>query len=244
MANDLYHNYFLNRGCDPTIYSNYKIPIYLEGILPKDFNARILDIGCGFGQLLRALKERGYKNLSGVDLCPEAVDYCQKQGLDVQKIKSLQEHAQQSTVREYDFVIMSHVLEHMEKDKIIFTLKLIRDVLLKQDGRLLVMVPNAQSNTGCYWAYEDFTHHTLFTAGSLAFCLRSAGFEEISFLDPQGIAGNGLLKRAIKSILLKAYEINYIFWNKVTSSAFHQASPRIFTFEVKALTWNKGINNR
>lgn len=43
------------------------------------------------------------------------------------------------------------------------------------------MMPNAQSNTDCYWAYEDFTHYTLFIAGSLLYVLREAGFTNIEF---------------------------------------------------------------
>lgn len=48
------------------------------------------------------------------------------------------------------------------------------------------MVPNAQSYTGAYWRYEDFTHNIMFTAGSSTYVLRSAGFENIEFLDPDG----------------------------------------------------------
>ena len=38
-----------------------------------------------------------------------------------------------------------------------------------------------QLNTDCYWAYEDFTHYTLFIAGSLLYVLREAGFTNIEF---------------------------------------------------------------
>lgn len=82
---------------------------------------------------------------------------------------------------------MSHVLEHLPKDMIIPVLQKIRDSLLNKDGELCIMVPNAMSNTNCYWAYEDFTHNTLFTPGSLLFVLREAGFSDITFLDPDGL---------------------------------------------------------
>lgn len=239
MANDLYRSYFSHRGCDSASYQGCKLPAYFIDIVPRDKDARILDIGCGFGQVLSALKAMGYRNLTGVDLSLEAVAHCQKQGLDVQQIQSLEEYSREIAGRPYDLVIMSHVLEHIEKHKIIPTLRLVRDVFLKEGGRLLVMVPNAQSNTGSYWAYEDFTHHTLFTAGSLAFCLKSAGFEEIDFLDPQGLEGNSFVTRVVKAVLLKVYEMNYAFWNKVTSSSFHQPSLRIFTYELKALAHSR-----
>ena len=62
-----------------------------------------------------------------------------------------------------DVIIMSHVLEHFPKDNIIPTLKKAYNIL-NPNGKLIVSVPNAQSNTGSYWAYEDFTHSTLFTS--------------------------------------------------------------------------------
>src|SRR2546430_15980279 len=39
--------------------------------LPADRGAAILDVGCGFGGLLMHLRDRGYTNLSGVDVSPE-----------------------------------------------------------------------------------------------------------------------------------------------------------------------------
>ncbi|MBL0306338.1 MAG: hypothetical protein IPQ25_09965 [Chitinophagaceae bacterium] len=81
---------------------------------------------------------------------------------------------------------MSHVLEHIEKEKIIDTLIHIRKNLLKKGGVFLLMVPNAQSYTGAYWRYEDFTHNIMFTAGSCIYVLKAAGFENIEFIDPDG----------------------------------------------------------
>ncbi|MGC9101323.1 MAG: hypothetical protein ACP5HC_08750 [Caldisericum sp.] len=56
------------------------------------------------------------------------------------------------------------------------------------------MVRNVQSNTGAYWAYEDFSHFTLFTSGSIYYVLKMAGFDEI-------------MKRLVKKLirLIKGY---------------------------------------
>jgi hypothetical protein len=97
------------------------------------------------------------------------------------------------------------------------------------------MVPNAQSNTGAYWAYEDFTHHTLFTTGSIYYVLKSAGFDSIEFLDPQGTSNSGFAIKIIKRLFLKVYKLKKLFWNKVTSSSYHEPSPEIFTYELKVL---------
>ena len=130
---------------------------------------------------------------------------------------------------------MSHLLEHIPKNEMIETLRLIREHLLSEMGQLFVAVPNAMSNTGAYWAYEDFSHETLFTSGSLLFVLRAAGFKNILFLDPNGTAGSVSLIRWIKLALLFLYKLNFNFWNVVTDSAFHRPSPQILSYELKAL---------
>ena len=103
---------------------------------------------------------------------------------------------------------------------------------------LLIMVPNAQSNTGCYWAYEDFTHTTLFTAGSLYFVLKAAGFDTVQFLDPDGLVGSRPGFKQPRAFFLFIYKMNIRFWNLVTASSFHQPSPQIFSYELKALAKN------
>jgi 2-polyprenyl-3-methyl-5-hydroxy-6-metoxy-1,4-benzoquinol methylase len=184
--------------------------------------------------MLISLRKEGYTDISGIDISPEAIEYCSANSLNVELISDISSYVANSK-SEYDFIIMSHVLEHLEKPDIIPTLRLIRMNLIREGGALIVMVPNAQSNTGCYWAYEDFTHHTLFTAGSLYFVLKSAGFESVKFLDPDGLEGSMLFIRWLKKFLLFFYKLNKNFWNIVTNSSFHRPSPQIFTYELKAI---------
>ena len=176
----------------------------------------------------------GYTRLQGVDVASEAVDRCRQQGLDVELIANLEEYCGKHEPA-YDFIVMSHVIEHLPKDRIIVTLQAIRSRLMKSGASLLVAVPNAQSNTGCYWAYEDFTHSTLFTAGSLQYVLKAAGFESVTFLDPEGLWDTRPATRWLKKLLLGLYKARTTFWNKVTTSSFHKPSPAIFTYELKAI---------
>jgi 2-polyprenyl-3-methyl-5-hydroxy-6-metoxy-1,4-benzoquinol methylase len=229
------NSYFKNRNIDPDFYQGFTIPSYLTKILPKDLNIRILDIGCGFGQMLSALGEVGYKNLVGIDISAEAVSSCIARNLKVIKINDIIDYATSYGEEKFAFIIMSHVLEHIEKDKIIKSLKAVRENLLAKNGQMVVMVPNAQADTGCYWAYEDFTHTTLFTAGSLSYVLKAAGFETVILLDPDCTEGLSPLKRLVKKLLLKIYILRKSFWNRVTSSYYHKPSSRVFSYELKVL---------
>jgi 2-polyprenyl-3-methyl-5-hydroxy-6-metoxy-1,4-benzoquinol methylase len=225
--------YFSFRNVSTDYYSNYALPPYLVRVLPRDKSTKILDIGCGFGQTLNALAKRGYENLRGVDISDEAINRCRDLGLQVEKIDDLSDYMEEHR-DEFDFIIMSHVLEHIEKASIIRYVSTIK-AMLKKGGQFLVMVPNAQSNTDCYWAYEDFTHATLFTAGSLHFVLMAGGFTQVEFIDPYCVEGMSFVKKTIKLGLLKLYKGNKFFWNKVTSSSYHGPSPIILSFEIKGL---------
>jgi len=231
---DLYDRYFSFRNVDAACYDRYVIPAYLRGALPPERDAAILDIGCGLGQFLKALRREGYSGARGVDLSAEAVSHCQGEGLSVSRVDDLCAFCREAGER-FDFIVMSHVIEHLEKSQIVETLAAIRQHLLKEGGALMVMTPNAQSLTGCYWAYEDFTHTTIFTAGSLYFVLKSAGFREVVFVDPLGTVGSSAPGRALKHLLIAAHRWRLAFWHFVTDSSFHKGSPQIFTFELKAL---------
>jgi predicted TPR repeat methyltransferase len=230
-----YTQYFKNRNVSPEFYGDFQIPCHLENLLPTNKSAEILDVGCGFGQMLLALRNLGYGSLTGIDLSEEAVSFCLAKNLNVKKIQDIKDFCLSHENKRYDFIIASHVLEHLTRSDIIETVKFIKARLLTPDGSFYVAVPNAQSNTGSYWAYEDFTHTTLFTAGSLYFVLKSAGFESVEFLDPDGLECSMPIIKWIKKVLLIAYKTNINFWNLVTNSSFHRPSPQIFTFELKAI---------
>jgi 2-polyprenyl-3-methyl-5-hydroxy-6-metoxy-1,4-benzoquinol methylase len=225
--------YFNFRGVTPEFYTTYTIPAYMAKVLPHDTSRKILDIGCGFGQTMVALRMLGYDNVSGVDISNESIEHCGALGLNVEKVCNIDDYMENHR-GEYDLIIMSHVLEHIDKSLIIPYIISIKSMLTR-DGKFLIMVPNAQSNTDCYWAYEDFTHWTLFTTGSLYLVLRAGGFEQIEFLDPYCVEGLSYAKKKIKLLLLKLYKANKMFWNRITSSSYHKPSPAIFSYEIKAL---------
>lgn len=228
-----YERYFAWRQISPEDYASYKLPAYLHQLVRTMPSPRILDFGCGFGQLLSALKSVGVELAEGVDIQPSAIEFCRGRGLQCYDAATEPDFFKDRTGA-YDFIIMSHVLEHFPKDQVIQELKRIKK-LLKPGGGLVVMVPNAQANTGAYWAYEDFTHHLLFTSGSLYYVLKSAGFNTVEFLDPDCTAHLSPWMRILKKVLLGVYVANLRFWNFVTSSAYHGPSQPIFSYEIKAL---------
>lgn len=228
-------DYFAYRGVTPDSYKNFQLPEYIKKAIPSDKTKSILDIGCGFGQIIQSLQKLGYENVAGIDIDDISVSYCCDKGLTVKKIDTIKDYCLNHNNKKFDVIIASHVLEHIDKSEIIKTVKLIKNRLLSPNGRFLLMVPNAQSNTGCYWAYEDFTHSTLFTTGSIYYVLKSAGFEKIEFLDPHGFDNSNSFTKSVRKIFLFFYQTNKKFWNLVTGSFFHDPSPQIFSYELRVL---------
>ncbi len=100
-------------------------------------NISLLDIGCGPGYFLRVAKEKGYTNLSGVEINKSACQYVN----DVVKIECHNKILEEIEFPEnhFDVVILDQVLEHVEDPK-----KLIKSIfkILKPKGFLYIGVPN------------------------------------------------------------------------------------------------------
>jgi 2-polyprenyl-3-methyl-5-hydroxy-6-metoxy-1,4-benzoquinol methylase len=148
-------------------------------------NASILDIGCGFGFSLMALKNLGYTNLTGIEISKEQSDIAKKNGFNViltsDTIKWLTESSSS-----FDFIILFDVLEHLPVENQIDFLRGIFNAL-KPNGKLLLTVPNANAVLNGRWRYNDYTHYSSFTEHSLYFVLKNAQFENIWIDSTKGI---------------------------------------------------------
>lgn len=225
-----YEGYHELRG-NAIYQDSISLPEYFLNLLPKNKNAPVLDIGCGDGSILYALKELGYTNLQGIDLDSDAVETCKNRGIPCVKADIFEWGGE----NKYEFIMMNHVLEHLPKDSIISTLCYIKDFLMLDNGQLFVRTPNAQANTGCYWLYEDFTHNLLFTGGSLLYVFKRSGFKNIRLIDQYGLESGRRVFRPIKRLFIYIYEKKLDFWNCMLGCSFHKPSPRVYTWEIKMI---------
>lgn len=214
-------------------------PRYIIPYLPKNKDAFILDIGCGVGNFVGdCVVTHGRINVKGIDISDDAVSYAQSINLPVEKIDNISSFAKSSSEK-YDFILMSHVLEHLDKSSVIDTLEIIKNNLLKDNGIIFISVPNAQSATHAYWAYEDFTHNLLFTTGSLIYVMKSAGFQHYNFVDLDAFVGESKWNTRFRRVLLPIYKILKKFEMYITRSYFHQQSPISFAYELKLVGYKK-----
>jgi SAM-dependent methyltransferase len=102
--------------------------------------SRILDIGCGYGELLRNMRWRGFRHLTGLD--PFIGGSVKADGLRIVRgeLSDLDER--------FDFVMLHHSLEHMPDPR--GALSEVRR-LLRRGGAVLVRVPVSGS-----WAAQHY----------------------------------------------------------------------------------------
>lgn len=142
--------------------------------LPKA--ARIVDIGCGFGAMLAALRDAGWSQLTGIDPAPQSAQVAR--GLfNLSDIRSgwLANAGEVMNLREADLVCLMAVLEHLPQ--------LPHDLgqLLTQmrpGARLLIEVPSLeafQGDTGEPFGELSLEHIQFFSATSLLNLLARLG---------------------------------------------------------------------
>jgi SAM-dependent methyltransferase len=157
----------------------------LNGHLPTDRSAPIIDVGCGYGFALRAMRSFGYTNVVGLEMSPEQAQRSRNAGFDVvvtdDTIAWLKAHRGR-----FAFVSLLDVLEHVPVYLQIELARAIREAL-QPGGKLFLTVPNANAILSSRWRYNDYTHHSSFTEHSLYFVLKNAGFDEIKIDANKGL---------------------------------------------------------
>jgi SAM-dependent methyltransferase len=140
------------------------------GRVPLRQEMRILDVGCGRGQLLSILHRAGFRQLAGVDpLLPSDLEVVP--GLWVRKrpLGSVEET--------FDLVMLHHVFEHVENGLEMLTACRER---LSPEGKILLRIPTVESEAWEryreHWVQLDAPRHLfLHTRASLAALAGRAG---------------------------------------------------------------------
>jgi SAM-dependent methyltransferase len=112
-----------------------------------DQNSRILDVGCGYGRNLRALRDAGFSNITGVEKNQKIVEFVRQDGYIC---FGLEDFAQSS--ESFDVILMSHVIEHFSPEDLLIFMDAYLDRLVPK-GRLLIATPLLGD---CF--YDDFDH--------------------------------------------------------------------------------------
>jgi len=140
-----------------------------KGVL--NYQSKILDVGCGSGRLINAMKYLGFKNVHGIDPFIVA-DIHHKSGVVVEKKFISQVNGS------FDFIMLNHSLEHIGNQ-----VEVLDNVfrLLKNDRYALIRIPVCSSRNwrkyGANFFHLDAPRHFyLHSVSSFSLLAKECGF--------------------------------------------------------------------
>jgi SAM-dependent methyltransferase len=165
----------------------YLSDLYKEHLLwamPKSRSARIMDIACGFGNMLFFAKKQGYTNVEGCDADKKQVELARLLGLPAVEDEAFSYLALRS--EPVDCIFIVDFLEHLRLPDCLRLLRKTRNRLVS-GGVLIVRVPSADGPFGAHDRYNDPTHKCAFTANSIRHVLGLVGFGGIKVIEERPV---------------------------------------------------------
>ncbi|MDB3944013.1 class I SAM-dependent methyltransferase [Candidatus Pelagibacter sp.] len=148
-----------------------KLAKYLCQKYIKKEKGKLLDVGCGRGDMLKAFKKNNF-SVFGIDLSKESKEMCHP--INVQNI-NLEDENFNYTEENFDIIFSKSLIEHLN-NPINFMNSCKK--LLSDSGCLVIMTPS-WIHHGWGPFYLDHTHKTPFTLQSLRDLGSLAGFKNV-----------------------------------------------------------------
>ncbi|MCK5803802.1 MAG: class I SAM-dependent methyltransferase [Lentisphaeria bacterium] len=153
-------------------------------------DARIIELGCGSGELLAYLGERDFVNAAGIDVSAEQIERAGERGVAAETgdVMDFLRHRRD----QYDHVLAVDLIEHFTKDELFVLIPLIH-AALRPGGSLFVQTPNGAGLFAPQIIHGDLTHMTILSEESFQQLVRLHGFGAVEFSEtgpvPQGVKG-------------------------------------------------------
>lgn len=150
-----YFDYLMRRSRLGHWYRRY----WLYPALCRQLHGRVLDVGCGIGDMLRYRPDT-----LGVDINPSTVEFCKQQGLDA---RLMEPDILPFSDGKFDGVVLDNVLEHLAAPA-----PLLAEArrVLRADGIFVVGVPGPRGYA------SDPDHKVFYDESRLVSTLDGAGF--------------------------------------------------------------------
>lgn len=173
--------------------------------IPVNPDARVFEMGTGYGWALACMKQLGYRNLSGVESCPHRARVAREGfGFDVRH-EAIEDHQGGP----YDVILSHHVLEHCY-DPAVIVRKLAS--LQPEGGYLVLALPN-NAGEPTMGVLMFLPHLHSFTRKGLAWLLDEAGYTVLE--DRSGDKDLCLIARKTETTERKCHKVRHwqdCFW--------------------------------
>ena len=196
----------------------------LNDFFPPDRDARILELGCGYGALLHYAMAAGYHDIRGVDNSPEQLAAAHQLGITCAVEGDCIDFIGKEADNSLDVIVSLDLIEHFDKPEVC---GLVAEVAraLKPTGRWILHCPNGESPFGGRVRWGDFTHELCFTQHSLRQLLHAYGFGRVECFEDGPIAHGP--KSAVRFVLWRLVRFALRVWLVAETGQVDQAP--IFT---------------
>lgn len=172
-----YETYYKDESLSPPPFVQTRLEEITAEFATYRQTNRLLDIGCGAGNLLMAARKNGW-NAQGLDVSANAARHVRELGFEVFHGEL---HEAQFPAGYFDVITAAEFLEHLPEPRLVLA-EIAR--LLRPGGLLWTTTPHARGLSGrvlgvkwrCIWPPE---HLQLFSAGGLKSLLVDVGFRDI-----------------------------------------------------------------
>jgi 2-polyprenyl-3-methyl-5-hydroxy-6-metoxy-1,4-benzoquinol methylase len=165
--------------------------------------ARILDIGCGAGEIIEFFLQNGYQNVWGVDASESEVALARQRIGDRAHLLDANSFLTEND-EPFDLVIMNAVIEHFPLEAAHRVLNSI-SLHLSAEGRLVIRTINCANPLSLYRRYVDITHVIGFTPESITQLLLLSG------LEVEGVYAGNAFKKSLSASLSRSLHGCYEF---------------------------------
>jgi len=165
-------------------------------LMPSNKEAKILDIGCGTGSLIKALNNLGYSKTNGIDLSVEQVKMAGVFGVTGIEQADVNDYLKDKQ-ETYDMIFAVDLIEHLAKDELVNFLKMVRSGL-NAGGQVIFRTPNMDAPLASVFAFADFTHEVFLNKSSAKQLLQSCGYQSVEV--SEGIV---FIENSVKEIVRK-----------------------------------------
>ena len=125
---------------DEEFVNDYSDTPYVDKFLNYLEGKKVLDIGCGVGNLTKYIMDKGF-NVEGIDLSKEMLNIAKQKYSD---IKFYEMNMKEITLRKkYDGIMLAYSLFHLTKKEVIEVLPKYYD-LLNSNGKILLILQYGQ----------------------------------------------------------------------------------------------------
>ena len=147
----------------------------LIDLLPANKDAKIVDLGCGFGTFVKPAMDAGYTNVSGYDISQEQVDVAHQLGLKNVHLSSIDDYFAKG--EKADVIVGLDIIEHFTKDELIAFLHNVKESL-NPGGKAIFRTPNMDAPQTSVFAYGDISHEVFLNKSSALQVMSAMGFSK------------------------------------------------------------------